>query len=116
MSDKGEPVRWITVKGARIPVFADGSIGVGTLDKDEKKEKNNPAWDKAVAKVHNAKEVWRIDREGFAVGISIAGDIFVGTGELGDTNYYKDTPENRKKAETYWQVSSFAREIKKKKR
>ena len=31
MADK-EPVRWITVKGKHLPVYADGSIGVGQED------------------------------------------------------------------------------------
>ena len=32
MAEK-EPVRWITVKGKHLPVYADGSIGVGSEDK-----------------------------------------------------------------------------------
>lgn len=106
-TEEKEVEKWVTVKGKHVPIYKD--------DKTKKKETNNPAWDKAVAKITDAKEVWHIDREGFAVGITKAGDIFVGHGGL-DNYYYKDTPENRKKAETYWQSSSFAREIKKNKR
>lgn len=29
IKDKGEPARWITVKGKHLPVYPDGSIGVG---------------------------------------------------------------------------------------
>lgn len=111
MADK-EPVRWITVKGKHLPIYEDGSIGVG--QEEEPKEKNNTAWDKAVAKIEIAKEVWHIDREEYAVGLTKTGDIFVGHGGL-DSDFRKDTPENRKWAESVWKANSFTREIKKKK-
>lgn len=56
------------------------------------------------------KQVWRIDREGWQVGITSAGDLYVGTGD--ENEYYKDTPENRKFVVDYWKANSFAREVK----
>lgn len=38
IKDKGEPARWITVKGKHLPVYPDGSIGVG-----QEKEPEPPA-------------------------------------------------------------------------
>lgn len=38
MSDR-EPVRWITIKGKHLPVYEDGSIGVG--QEEEPKEDND---------------------------------------------------------------------------
>lgn len=29
MASKGEPIKWITVKGRHLPVYADGTIGIG---------------------------------------------------------------------------------------
>lgn len=35
---KKEPVRWITVKGKHLPVYEDGSIGIGVEDKKQIRE------------------------------------------------------------------------------
>ena len=103
-----EPIKWITVNGKHVPIYEEGEGG----------GKNNPAFDKAVSKLKETypgvSDVWRIDREGFAVGQMEAGDIFVGHGGM-DNTYYKNTPENKQKAEMYWQASTFSREIKRKK-
>lgn len=61
-------------------------------------------------------EIFRIDREGWACGRYITGDLFVahttsGGSLTGDIWWYKDTPENRKKAEADWKAYSFAREV-----
>ena len=62
-----------------------------------------------------AQQILRQDREGWAYGITVCGELFVGN--LSDfagknTWFLKDTPENRKIAESYWKTNSFAREIK----
>lgn len=45
MADR-EPVRWITVKGKHLPVYADGSIGVGQEEEPNEVTpiKVNPNW------------------------------------------------------------------------
>lgn len=61
-------------------------------------------------KKYNTKhEVWHEDAEGFFVGLTSAGDIVVGDGRVNE--FYKDTPENRKKAVENWKANSFAKEI-----
>lgn len=65
------------------------------------------------------KEIIRQDAEGWAYGVTICGDLFVGN--LSDfagknTWYMKDTPDNRKTAEAYWKANSFSREIKRRER
>lgn len=62
------------------------------------------------------QQILRQDREGWAYGITECGELFVGS--LSDfagknTWFMKDTPENRKMAESFWKSGSFAREIKK---
>lgn len=62
----------------------------------------------------NIKELIRVDREGWACGIYVAGHIFVGSiYDIAHASWYKDTPENRQKAQEVWKCSSFAREVKK---
>lgn len=62
-----------------------------------------------------ANKIYRQDAEGWAYGITAAGDLFVGN--INDragrsTMYYTDTTVNRERAERYWEANSFAKEIK----
>lgn len=63
------------------------------------------------------KKIFRQDREGWACGLTICNEIFVGTitsgGSLGHIDMILPaTWENRFKAEEYWMANSFAKEIK----
>lgn len=67
--------------------------------------------------MNNIRKVFRKDREGWAYGLYITGDLFVGHlasggGLNGEVWWYQDTPENRKKAEEDWKAFSFAKEVK----
>ena len=67
--------------------------------------------------MNNIRKIFRKDREGWAYGLYITGDLFVAHltsgGDLtGDIWWYQDTPENRKKAEEDWKAYSFAKEEK----
>lgn len=56
-------------------------------------------------------EIFRVDREGWAFGVTVTGELFVGSC-FGDMKYAKDTPENKEKMEAYWKTNSFAKELK----
>lgn len=61
----------------------------------------------------NIVKIYRQDRERWAFGKYITGDLFVGNlMDLAHATWYKDTEENRKKAEEYWKFNSFSREVK----
>ena len=61
----------------------------------------------------NIKEIYRMDRERWAFGKYATGDLFVGNlMNLAHADWYKDTKENREKAEQYWKFSSFSKEVK----
>lgn len=68
-----------------------------------------------LAQYGDAKEVWRADKEGYAVGLTKAGDIFVGKPMegWGSVNYFQNTPENRKMAESWFESGMMAKEISK---
>lgn len=62
------------------------------------------------------KQIFRIDRENWACGLTVCDEIFVGTITSGGSLDYiewflPNTHENRIKAEKYWKDRNFAREI-----
>ena len=60
----------------------------------------------------NIKEIYRLDKEGYAYGQYIAGDLFIGSiYDLVHGWWLKDTPENREFAERHWSSNSFAKEV-----
>lgn len=104
---KREVKGWITRNGVHIPIYGDytaqpkapivrGAKGM--------KVKKRPFKLK--------DQVWHEDMEGFSVGLTSQGDIYVGSNPL-TADFYKNTPENKERAISYWKANSFAREKKK---
>lgn len=56
-------------------------------------------------------EIFRENREGFTFGKTSLGDLFLGYGP-NDSQFAKDTPENRARLNSLWETYSFSREIK----
>lgn len=62
---------------------------------------------------HTIKEIFRMDAEGWACGISVCGELFVGSIYcLWQAFWTYDSPTNRKFVEGLWADESFAKEVK----
>lgn len=111
MKEKKTPIGWYTTKsGKHIPIFEqDDKQAQIKRNEEEAMELNEPKPFKKDA------EVFRQNKERWAYGKTSAGDLWVGYLDNDfNTTYMKDTPENRKHLEGFWEANSNAREILKK--
>lgn len=61
----------------------------------------------------NIKEVFRVDKEGFAYGLYITNELFVGSlYDMSHADFYPDNETIRLSAENKWRINSFAMEVK----
>lgn len=87
MSDKGEPIRWITVKGKHLPVYEDGSIGPGDTINQINKDGSI-----TMSYVHIHNKTQKIKGMDFGQDIEPAGeymnmDTMQGTAKIDQSNY-----------------------------
>ena len=61
------------------------------------------------------KEIFHMDEEGFACGLTVCGDLFVGSVHAlyaRQTFWTHDSPANREFVEVLWGMDSMAKEVK----
>lgn len=107
---KGEIKGWITKNGVHIPIYDHYTVREGHEPGEKGFRSKFNSKKKTPKKFELKHEVWHEDKEGWSVGLTSAGDIYVGDGQL-DSQFYKDTPENRERAIAEWKANSFSKEI-----
>lgn len=61
----------------------------------------------------NIKEIFRVDKDGFAYGLYITNELFVGSlYDLTHADFYPDNDTMRLSIENKWRINSFSKELK----
>lgn len=107
MADKKREVKgWITRNGVHIPIYGDY-----TAQPKAPKIKSAKGMKVKKTPFKLKHDVWHEDKEGWSVGLTSQGDIYVGSNPL-TAEYFKNTEENKARALDYWKANSQSREIK----